>query len=129
MKTSSDKKLAKADADLDINVLKKSSQDEFKGDKDDDIITVSGNLLKKDVTVKGGGGEDTFVLKKGAGQMIIEDFKDNKDEINFAYCGSKSKIKLKQDGDDTLIYSGKDLLATVENTKKKTLKKSGFGLV
>ena len=59
--------------------------------------------------------------------MIIEDFKDNKDEINFAYCGSKSKIKLKQEGDDALIYSGKDLLATVKNTDKKVLKKSGNG--
>ena len=61
--------------------------------------------------------------------MIIEDFEDKKDEINFAYCGSKSKIKLKQDGKDTLIYSGKDLLATVEDTKMKKLKKSSYGLV
>ena len=27
--------------------------------------------------------------------MVIQDFKDNKDEINFAYCGF-CKIKLKQ---------------------------------
>ena len=61
--------------------------------------------------------------------MVINDFEDKVDEINFAYCGSASKIKLKQVGNDTLIYSNKDLLATVENTKKKVLKKSAFGLV
>ena len=114
-------------AELDINVLKKGSS--FKGDKDDDIITTSGKLLKKEVKVKGGAGNDTFVLKKGKGSMVIQDFKDKVDEINFAYCGSASKIKLKQKGKDTLIYSGSDLLATVKKTKKKLLKKSAFGLV
>ena len=110
-----------------INVLKKGSS--FEGDKDDDVITASGNLLKKKVTVKGGAGNDTFVLKKGKGSMVIQDFKDKVDEINFAYCGAASKIKLKQKGKDTLIYSGKDLLATVEKTKKTVLQKSSFGLV
>ena len=127
-KKSTDKKLDKLDnAELDINVLKKGSS--FTGDKDDDVITTSGKLLKKDVEVEGGDGNDTFVLKKGAGSMVINDFEDNVDEINFAYCGSASKIKMEQVGDDTLIYSNKDLLATVENTKKKVLKKSAFGLV
>ena len=114
-------------AELDINVLKKGSS--FKGDKDDDVITTSGKLLKKKVNVKGGAGNDTFVLKKGKGSMVIQDFKDKVDEINFAYCGAASKIKLKQKGKDTLIYSGKDLLATVKKTKKNVLKKSSFGLV
>ena len=127
-KTSTAKKLDKLKkAELDINVLKKGSS--FKGDKDDDVITVSGSLLKKEVTVKGGAGNDTFVLKKGKGSMVIQDFKDKTDEINFAYCGAASKIKLKQNGKDTLIYSGKDLLATVEKTNKKKLQKSAFGLV
>ena len=93
------------------------------------MITVSGKLLKKKVTVKGGSGNDTFVLKKGKGSMVIQDFKDKVDEINFAYCGAGNKIKLKQKGKDTLIYSGKDLLATVKKTKKKLLNKSAFGLV
>ena len=61
--------------------------------------------------------------------MVIKDFKDKVDEINFAYVGAASKIKLKQKGKDTLIYSGKDLLATVKKTKKKLLNKSAFGLV
>ena len=127
-KKSTDKKLDKLDnAELDINVLKKGSS--FTGDKDDDVITTSGKLLKKKVNVKGGAGNDTFVLKKGKGSMVIKDFKDKKDEINFAYCGSKSKIKLKQKGKDTLVYSGKDLLATVKKTKKNKLNKSAFGLV
>ena len=85
--------------------------------------------MKKNVKVKGGSGNDTFVLKKGKGSIIIEDFKDKKDEINFAYCGSSSKIKLKQKDEDTLIYSGKDLLATVKKTKKNKLQKSAFGYV
>ena len=119
--------IARCQTNQDINVLKKGSS--FKGDKDDDVITATGKLLKKNVNVEGGAGNDTFVLKKGKGSMIIEDFKDKKDEINFAYCGSSSKIKLKQKGKDTLIYSGKDLLATIKKTKKNKLQKSGFGLV
>ena len=92
-----------------------------------DFYTISAingraKLLKKKVNVKGGAGNDTFVLKKGKGSMMIQDFKDKVDEINFAYCGSASKIKLKQKGKDTLIYSGKDLLATVKKTKKNKLK-------
>ena len=128
MKKSTAKKLDKLEnAELDINILKKGSS--FKGDKDDDVITASGKLLKKKFKVKGAGGNDTFVLKKGKGSMIIQDFKDKKDEINFAYCGAAKKIKLKQKGKDTLIYSGKDLLATVKKTKKNVLKKSSFGFV
>ena len=127
-KSSTDKKLDKLDnAELDINVLKKGKS--FKGDKDDDVITTSGSLLKKKVKVKGGKGNDTFVLKKGKGSMEIQDFKDKKDEINFAYAGTASKIKLKQKGKDTLIYSGKDLLATVKDTKKSVLSKKANGLV
>ena len=127
-KKSTDKKLDKLKkAELDINVLKKKSS--YKGDKDDDVITTAGKLLKKKVSVKGGKGNDTFVLKKGKGSMLIKDFKDKVDEINFAYCGAAKKIKLKQKGKDTLIYAGKDLLATVKKTKKNLLKKSAFGLV
>ena len=127
-KKSTDKKLDKLKkAELDINVLKKKPS--YKGDKDDDVITTAGKLLKKKVSVKGGKGNDTFVLKKGKGSMLIKDFKDKVDEINFAYCGAAKKIKLKQQGKDTLIYAGKDLLATVEKTKKKKLQKSAFGLV
>ena len=127
-KTSTAKKLDNLkNAELDINILKKGSS--FKGDKDDDVIVATGKLLKKKVKVKGGAGNDTFVLKKGKGAMVIQDFKDKVDEINFAYCGSANKIKLKQKGKDTLVYSGKDLLATIKKTKKKVLKKSGFGLV
>ena len=93
------------------------------------MITTAGKLLKKKVSVKGGKGNDTFVLKKGKGSMLIKDFKDKVDEINFAYCGAAKKIKLKQQGKDTLIYAGKDLLATVKKTKKNKLQKSAFGLV
>ncbi len=127
-KKSTDKKLDKLKkAELDINILTKGKS--FKGDSDDDVITTSGSLLKKKVKVKGGAGNDTFVLKKGKGSMEIKDFEDKKDEINFAYAGSASKIKLKQKGKDTLIYSGKDLLATVKDTKKKVLSKKANGLV
>ena len=127
-KKSTDKKLDNLEkAELDINVLKKGST--FTGDKDDDVITTSGKLLKKDVEVEGGNGNDTFVLKKGAGSMVINDFKDNVDEINFAYCGSAKKIKLEQVGDDTYVYSGKDELAQIKDTDKSVLKKSAYGLV
>jgi len=69
------------------------------------------------------------VLKKGAGSMVINDFKDNVDEINFAYCGSAKKIKLEQVGDDTYVYSGKDELAQIKNINKSVLKKKSYGFV
>ena len=103
--------IARCQTNQDINVLKKEKK--FIGDSDDDVITAAGSLLKKKFNVKGGAGNDTFVLKKGKGSMVIQDFKDKVDEINFAYCGTASKIKLKQKGKDTLIYSGKDLLLSL----------------
>ena len=127
-KGSTAKKLDKLiNAELDINVLKKGKS--FKGDKDDDVITAAGKLLKKKVNVKGGAGDDTFVLKKGKGSMVIQDIKDKVDEINFAYCGAASKIKLKQEGKDTVIYSGNDELANIKNINKSVPKQSAFGLV
>ena len=53
--------------------------------------------------------------------MVIQDFKDKKDEINLLIVVA-NKIKLKQKGKDTLIYSGKDLLATVKKTKRMYLR-------
>ena len=79
--------------------------------------------MKKKLSVKGGAGDDTFVLKKGKGSMLIKDFEDNVDEINFALCGSASKIKLEQGGNDTYVYSGNDELAQIKNIKKSVLKK------
>ena len=38
--------------------------------------------------------EMILLLKKGAGSMVINDFKDTLFETNFAYCGSASKIKM-----------------------------------
>jgi len=127
-KSSTDKKLDKLKkAELDINILKKGSS--FKGDNDDDVIAAKGKLLKKKINVKGGDGNDTFVLKKGKGSMIINDFEDNVDEINFALCGSASKIKLEQVGNDTYVYSGNDELAKIKNIKKSVLKKKSYGFV
>ena len=127
-KSSTDKKLNKLKkAELDINILKKGSS--FKGDNDDDVIAAAGKLLKKKLSVKGGGGDDTFVLKKGKGSMLIKDFEDNVDEINFALCGSASKIKLEQVGNDTYVYSGNDELAQIKNIEKSVLKKKSYGFV
>ena len=61
--------------------------------------------------------------------MIINDFEDNVDEINFALCGSAGKIKLKQVGNDTCVYSGKDELAKIKNINKSVLKKKSYGFV
>ena len=47
--------------------------------------------------------------------MLIQDFKDNQDVINFANCGSASKIKLSKQGQSVQIFYGSDLLATVKN--------------
>ena len=63
-----------------------------------------------------------ILFLKGKGSMIIEDFKDKVDEINFAYCGAASKIKMKQKV--KIRFSGKDLLAKVKDTDKNVLQKN-----
>ena len=106
----------------------KSSKTKFKGSKKNDIISLKSKLNQNDVFVKGGKGSDVFVIKKGKGQMFIQDFKDNKDEINFANCGSSNKIKLSQKGNDAQIFYGSDLLATVKKGWGK-LNKKDYGFV
>ena len=120
------KEINKSKGDLNISFIK-SSKTKFEGSKKNDIISLKSKLNKKDVFVKGGKGSDVFVIKKGKGQIFIQDFKDNQDEINFANCGSSNKIKLSQKGNDAQIFYGSDLLATVKKGWGKLDKKqNGF---
>ena len=121
------KKINKSKGDLKISFIK-SSKTKFKGSKKNDIISLKSKLNQNDVFVKGGKGSDVFVIKKGKGQIFIQDFKDNQDEINFANCGSSNKIKLSKQGNDAQIFHGSDLLATVKNGWGK-LDKKNYGFI
>ena len=120
------KKINKSKGDLKISFIK-SSKKNFNGSKKNDIISFKSKLNQKTVFIKGGKGSDVFILKKGKGQMVIKDFKNNQDEINFANCGSSNKIKLSKKGKDAQIFYGSDLLATVKKGwGKLDKKKNGF---
>jgi Ca2+-binding RTX toxin-like protein len=71
----------------------------------------------------GGSGKDIFKLSKGKGYDLIQDFKNKHDKI---FIGSTKKLKLKNKGKDTLIYSGNDLLAIVKKAKGLLSKKGKY---
>ena len=60
---------------------------------------------------RGGGGSDTFVIKRGNGYDIIEDFR-NRDQINVKGFND-NRVRIETDGDDALLYAKGDLLARV----------------
>lgn len=111
-------------SDLDVTVLKKSSKSFVGGDTCDMIIA---DTKAKGVQVAGGADSDKFVLKKGKGDIIITDYEPGLDQINTSFV--KGKIKLQKKGNDTQIFAGKDLLATVQNIEPGKLKKKAKGFV
>ena len=87
-----------------------AGNDKISGGSGNDIL-VGG--IGKDILI-GGSGKDIFKLSKGKGFDLIQDFKNKQDKI---FIGSMKKLKLKNNGKDVFIYSGKDLLAKVKGAK------------
>lgn len=81
--------------------------DTLKGKKGDDIL-IAGKGKDK---AWGGKGNDMFVLKRGAGYVIINDFSDGEDRIHFG--SDISRLKIASKAGDALIFHGDDLLAKV----------------
>ena len=65
--------------------------------------------------LKGGLGRDTFRIQKGAGYDIIEDFNNGQDRLLLG--SGKSRLRIKANSGDALIYQGSDLLARIDNAE------------
>ena len=61
----------------------------------------------------GQGGRDTFRVQRGTGYTIIEDFTNGQDRIQLG--SGRSGLKLRNRGDDVLLYQRGDLMAIVED--------------
>ena len=59
----------------------------------------------------GGSGSDIFLIQRGSGYDIIEDF-SNKDQINVQGFKNSRVIQRERNG-DAFLYAGNDLLARV----------------
>ena len=90
--------------------------DYLKGGKGDDIL-IGGNSNDRLIggaggdTMRGGGGRDTFVIQRGGGYDIIDDF-TNLDRIRVKGLSNNS-INIVDEGNDALLYANSDLLARV----------------
>ena len=100
----------------DNEIIGDSGNDVLNGQKGDDIISGgagSDKLIggKGGDIMSGGDGSDTFVIKRGNGYDIIEDF-SNRDQINVQGFND-NRVRIETDGDDALLYAKGDLLVRV----------------
>ena len=59
-------------------------------------------------------GKDIFKLSSGKGFDLIQDFKNNEEQI---FIGTFNKLRLNNEGQDVNVYKGKDLLVKVKWAK------------
>lgn len=75
--------------------------------------------------MRGGGGRDTFVLSQGAGEDTIRDFKNGQDKLRITGI-SFADLSIEAQGDDTLISTGSDSLAILNNVRARTITQADF---
>ena len=62
-------------------------------------------------TMTGGSGRDTFLLRRGTGYDIVEDF-SNRDQIT-VHGFNDNRVRVVERNGDALLYAKGDLLARV----------------
>lgn len=88
-----------------------SGDDIAKGGTGDDLIASGeGNDV-----LYGGAGRDVFVLEDGKGSATIKDFRVLQDKFTLPNDLDFGEVKLTQQGSNTALYDGDDLLATLIN--------------
>lgn len=102
-----------------------SGNDKMQGGSGNDTLfgSTGNNLLE------GGSGNDMFVLTKGRGANRITDFRDRQDKLGLSGGVSLGSLNFKQQGDDVLIRSGRDVLAIVEDTRLNQITARDFVVV
>jgi CHRD domain/RTX calcium-binding nonapeptide repeat (4 copies) len=76
-------------------------------------------------TLFGNSGSDVFALKKGTGVNIIKDFK-SADRLSLGNGMQFDDLTLSQQGRNTLISTGQDLLAKLSGVTPKQIKETSF---
>jgi RTX calcium-binding nonapeptide repeat (4 copies) len=77
-------------------------------------------------TLRGDRGRDIFALEKGAGGDRIVDFRDRQDRIGLTAGLSFRQLGITQQGDNVVIQSGKDILATLTNVRRDQITQADF---
>jgi Ca2+-binding RTX toxin-like protein len=106
-----------------------AGKDSLLGDDGDDVLLggAGGDLLLGGIgnnRLTGGAGNDSFNLEQGAGVDTIVDFKDNRDR--FTITVSFEQLDIVQQGRDTLIRSGRDELAVLQNVSANQITAADF---
>lgn len=79
--------------------------------------------------LKGGRGRDLFVLEKGAGRDIIQDFSDRVDRLGLADGLKFRRLTITQKGQNTLISFRQDPLALLIGVRARQLTAADFTAV
>jgi Ca2+-binding RTX toxin-like protein len=74
----------------------------------------------------GGDGNDVFVVTAKKGADVIKDYKDGQDKIDLTGSLTFGSLTLTQKGKDTVISSGKEVLATLAGVTKTQLSATDF---
>ena len=99
-----------------------TGNDRIFGNAGDDLLDGGKGL---DV-LNGGAGSDTFVLARGNGTDIIQDFRDGQDFIGLKADLSVGDLQFVQRGNSTIIQAGREQLAVVQGVRPSALDLTDF---
>jgi Ca2+-binding RTX toxin-like protein len=91
------------------------------GEGNDRLVAGTGNNR-----LTGNQGRDLFVLEKGAGRNLVTDFKNGQDRLGLSHGLSFRRLVISQQGKNTLIRSGNDLLAILNNVRENQITAADF---
>jgi Ca2+-binding RTX toxin-like protein len=94
-------------------ILGSSGDDLLDGGKGSDLLV-------------GGAGADTFVLARGNGSDIIQDFRNGQDFIGLGSSLTVGDLKFVQQGSSTVIQAGREQLATLQGVRPAQLDFTSF---
>ena len=86
-----------------------TGNDQLKGGSGDDELTGGKGKDK----LWGQSGNDRFTVTRGKGYDVVADFKSGEDLIQLP--DNHNNISIQLQGDDALLFEGKDLLAKVKD--------------
>ena len=99
-----------------------TGSDRIFGNSGDDLLDGNANA---DV-LNGGAGADTFVLTRGNGSDIIQDFRNGQDFIGLGSGLAVGDLKFVQQGSSTVIRAGRERLATLQGVRPSQLDLTDF---
>ncbi|MEB3356808.1 MAG: Calx-beta domain-containing protein [Synechococcales bacterium] len=96
--------------------------DILKGNSGDDFLDGGRGI---DLII-GGAGRDRILLRRGSGYAKIKQFQDRQDQLVLGKGLSFRKLDITQQGKDTLIENGQDVIAKLLNTDADSISRRDF---